>query len=250
MQSSVEYRANAIQAWQSARQNLPRALKDKRWTAALEQRDTEPKRLKKLPPAIIVDVDETVLDNSPTQKMFIEQSNGRFDAKIWASWTAQGRARAIPGAAEFLRAARARGVTVFYVTNRDHKEEAATRRNLSEQGFEVRDLPGNPALGDTLLTRGERPEWTSDKSTRRAAVAQQFRVVMLGGDDLNDFIPARAAPAERAEKSRLFEAWWGERWIILPNPAYGSWEDTLLGFDRSLSVGEAHRRKLGALRSE
>ena len=250
MQTSAEYRASALQAWRSARQSLPHALKDKRWTAALEQRDADPKRLRRMPPAIIVDIDETVFDNSPTQKRFIEQNKGRFDSKLWSQWTAEARARAIPGAGEFLREAGGRGVTVFYVTNRNHEEEPATRRNLSEQGLEVRDLPNHQTLRDTLLTRGERPEWTSDKSSRRIAVAMHFRILMLCGDDLNDFLPARVAPAERSEKARLYEAWWGERWIILPNPAYGSWEDALLGFDRSLSVDEAHRRKLDALRSE
>lgn len=249
--TSVEYAASVRQAWHSARTALPRALKDKKhWTALPEQRSLGPKRLKKLPPAIIVDIDETVLDNSPSQAMFFDRSGGRFDPKIWAEWTAQARARALPGAAEFLRDARARGVTVFYVTNRDKAEEAGTRRNLNEQGFEVRDLPSIPSLGDTLLLRGERENWGSDKTSRRAAVAEHFRIIMLGGDDLNDFFSARISPAERAERARDFEAWWGERWIILPNPTYGSWEDALTDFRRDLSPEEIHRRKLDALRRD
>lgn len=246
-QSSAEYRGVALQAWQSARTNLPKALKDKRWTAAIEQRDMDPKLLKRLPTAIIVDVDETILSNAPSQKMFIERNNGRYDPKLWAEWTAEARARAIPGAAEFLREARARGVTIFYVTNRNKEEEAGTRRNLNEQGFEVRDLPSYPLLGDTLLLRGEREDWGSDKSSRRAAVAKHFRIIMLGGDDLNDFFSARMTPPERAERVRDFDGWWGSRWIVLPNPSYGSWEDSVLGFQRDLSPAEATRRKVEAL---
>ena len=249
-QSSVEYRGVVLQAWRSARHTLPRALKDKRWTAALEQRDMNPKQLKKLPPAIIVDMDETIVDNSPSQKRFFEAGNGRFDAKIWAAWTAEAKARALPGAAEFLREARSRGVTVFYVTNRDKQEEEGTRRNLNEQGFEVKDLPSIPELGDTLLLRGEREDWTSDKSSRRAAVAKHYRIIMLGGDDLNDFFPARVSPSERMERAREFDGWWGERWIVLPNPSYGSWEDSILGFERNLSPSEVTRRKLDALKRD
>lgn len=249
-QSSVEYRGVVLQAWRSARHSLPRALKDRRWTAALEQRDMNPKQLKKLPPAIIVDMDETIVDNSPSQKRFFEDGNGRFNPTIWSAWTAEAKARALPGAAEFLREARSRGVTIFYVTNRDKQEEEGTRRNLNEQGFEVKDLPSIPELGDTLLLRGEREDWTSDKSSRRAAVAKHYRIIMLGGDDLNDFFPARISPSERMERAREFDGWWGERWIVLPNPSYGSWEDSILGFERNLNPAEVTKRKLDALKRD
>lgn len=244
VQTSAEYRASALQAWRSARLSLERALKDRRWTAALEQTGDA----RRLPPAIIVDIDETVLDNSPGQARFLLEGNGRFSPKQWEEWTAESRAEAVPGAREFLAAAGARGVTVFYISNRGPQEAEATRRNLAEKGFPVRDtVAGN--LGDALLLRGERPEWTSDKSVRRAAVAARYRVVMLCGDDLNDFFPARLKPEERMNKARAYDSWWGERWIILPNPMYGSWEDALYDFDRTLPPAEIQQRKLKALRT-
>ncbi|MGC8758900.1 MAG: 5'-nucleotidase, lipoprotein e(P4) family [Bryobacteraceae bacterium] len=244
VQTSVEYRACALQAWRSARLSLDRALRDKRWTAALEQTG-DPRRL---PPAIIVDIDETVLDNSPAQARFLLQGNGRYSQQQWEQWTAEKRALPVPGAREFLQTAAARGVTVFYVTNRGSQEEQATRENLVEQGFPFRDSVAG-GLGDALLLRGERPEWTSDKSLRRAAVAAHYRVLLLCGDDLNDFFPARLSPQERMEKARPHDSWWGERWIILPNPMYGSWEDSLYGFDRTLSPADIQQRKLKALRT-
>jgi acid phosphatase len=244
MQTSVEYRANALQAWRAARAGLERGLKDKRWTAALEQKG----EYRKLPPAIITDVDETILDNSPGQARFLLEGNGRFDAKLWTAWTAEAKARAIPGAREFMEYARRRGVTVFYVTNRDPEEEAGTVKNLEAEGFRVEEARGG--LGNTLLLRGEKAEWGSDKSTRRAAVAAHYRVVLLCGDDLNDFLPARAPAAERGERARPHEGWWGERWIVLPNAMYGSWEDALLGFDRTLGVEAVTERKLKALRRD
>lgn len=245
MQTSVEYRALAVQAWRSARISLPRALKDRKWTAALEQ--TGP--FKKLPPAIIVDVDETVLDNSPGQARFLLEGNGRYDRDTWMKWTAEKRARAVPGAAEFLSEAAARGVTVFYVTNRAAQEAADTKANLVAQGFPWKDQAAAD-IGDTLLLAGEKPDWTSDKSTRRAFVAKHYRILFLGGDDLNDFFPARLTPEERASKAAAYEKWWGERWIILPNAMYGSWEDSLLEFNRKLTAAEAQAKKLKALRRE
>ncbi len=245
VQTSVEYRASALQAYRSAGLSLPKALKDKKWTAALEQTG----QFRKLPPAIIVDVDETVLDNSPGQARFLLEGNGRYDRGIWMKWTEEKRAKGIPGAARFLSAAAARGVTVFYVTNRAPQEAAATAANLKAEGFPWKDTVAG-GLGDALLLAGEKPEWTSDKTTRRAAVAAHYRVIFLCGDDLNDFFSARLKPEERAAKAEQHAAWWGERWIIVPNPMYGSWEDSLFDYNRSLSGAAVQERKLKALRRE
>lgn len=244
-QSSVEFRGNALQAWHSARVALPKALKDRKWTAAIEQTGN----FRKLPPAIIVDIDETVLDNSPGQARFLLEGNGRYSMDMWMKWTAERKAKAIPGAAEFLRDAAAKGVTVFYVTNRGPKEEANSRANLEAEGFPLKNAALGD-IGDTVLTAGEKPEWTSDKGIRRALIAKYYRIILLCGDDLNDFIPARLSVAERAAKAKPYDSWWGERWIILPNSAYGSWEDTLFGFDRTLSPQTIQERKVKSLRRD
>ncbi|WP_321472344.1 HAD family acid phosphatase [uncultured Paludibaculum sp.] len=244
-QTSVEFRGNALQAWRSARLSLPRALKDKKWTAAVEQTGN----FRKLPPAIIVDIDETVLDNSPGQARFLLDGNGRYTMDAWMKWTSERKAKAIPGAAEFLREAASRGVTVFYVTNRGPKEEANSRANLEAEGFPLKAAALGD-IGDTVMMAGEKPEWTSDKGIRRALIAKYYRIILLCGDDLNDFIPARLTVAERATKAKPYESWWGERWIILPNSSYGSWEDTLYGFDRSLAPQAIQERKLKSLRRD
>jgi len=215
VQSALEYEATTLQAFRLAQLQLDAALKDPGWTAALEQTGDS----SKLPPAVIVDVDETVLDNSYYQARMVRDGT-EFSPRTWDLWVMEARATAIPGAREFTQYAAGRGVTVFYVTNRTENIEEATRRNLAEEGFPVAtDV-------DTVLTRGERPGWeVSAKGPRRAHVARDYRVLLLVGDDLGDFVTdASGTPQERRQRTEPHEAWWGRRWIMLPNPTYGSWE--------------------------
>lgn len=217
VQTSVEYRATALQAYVLARVQLDRALADPSWTAAVEQVG---QAFGQLPPAIVLDADETVLDNSPYQARLV-QDNDTYDETNWAAWVNERKAGAVPGAVAFTQYARDRGVTVFYVTNRNGPEEAATRDNLSALGFPLDEAR------DTVLTRRERPEWQSDKTSRREHVARDFRVLMLVGDDLGDFLPNRGTVAERDQRVAPYAEWWGTRWIALPNPMYGSWVSAL-----------------------
>jgi len=212
---------------------LAAALEDSSWTAAPEQR-SDPSAL---PPAIIVDVDETVLDNSPFQARLIIEGR-EFNPQMWGEWVDQAAAAPVPGALAFTRQAAAQGVMVFYMTNRDAKMEPSTRRNL-----ETHEFPLAPDE-DVILTRGEHEGWGSDKSSRRAYVAARYRVLLLVGDDLADFVTvARSSAEERDRIAADYAAYWGRKWIILPNPTYGSWERALYGFDSSLSPEEKRRRK-------
>ena len=114
---------------------------------------------------MILDVDETVLDNSYYQARMI-RDNTSYATATWDPWVMEAAATAIPGARAFTRYAEQKGVTVFYVTNRMANLEEATRRNLVSEGF-----PLHPTV-DTVLTRGERPEWAaSAKGPRRSHVA-------------------------------------------------------------------------------
>ena len=238
LQTPAEYRALAWSAFAVARRALDRALADASWTAAVEQSADA----SALPPAVIADVDETLLDNSAFEAESI-LAGSTYDSARWRSWIERRAALPVPGAVEFARYAAERGVTVFYVTNRAAVEEGATRDNLARWGFPLRDDV------DTLLHPGERAEWTSDKTSRRAEVAKGYRVLLLLGDDLNDFVGGGwTAPQERAALAERHLMRWGERWILLPNPYYGSWERALYGHDRNLSRDEKARRKLEHLR--
>ena len=213
--TSVEYRATALQAYRLAALMMDRALSDRTWTAALEQTGDFASK----PPAVILDVDETVLDNSESEERNIREGTVYSEPR-WAEWCRERKAAPIPGALEFTRAAAAKGVAVFYVTNRDRALEQATRDNLAKYGF-----PLDPGR-DTVFTRAERPEWAaSEKSSRRSRVAQDFRVLLLIGDDFGDFVAgARGTLAERRALLDAHAAMWGVKWIALPNPLYGSWK--------------------------
>src|SRR4051812_20421523 len=155
-QTSVEYRAVTMQAYAGARIALDRALADHKWTAAVEQ-TADPSGL---PPAVVLDLDETVLDNSAFQARQVADSTPvrgiGYDETAWRRWVTERKAGAVPGAVEFLRYARSRGVIPIYVTNRNVKDadggntgEAATRDVLTRLGVPVDEST------DTLLMRGE-----------------------------------------------------------------------------------------------
>ena len=240
VQSSVEAKVAARQAYFLAERQIDAALKDRKWSAAIEQTPS----FGKLPPAIILDLDETVLDNSPYQARLV-RDNASYSPQTWESWVAQADAGALPGAAAFLKYAAYKGVQIFYVSNRDVTDENATRQNLVRLGLPVQ----GPA--DHILLIGEKPEWTSDKTSRRAFIAQNYRVLLLIGDDLNDFVPAKPITLQqRLDLYQKYTSYWGERWILLSNPLYGSWESALFDYKRDLSPLEMLQRKYDSLRTD
>jgi acid phosphatase len=240
VQTAAEYSALTQQAYTTAQLALDDALLDPSWTASVEQ--AELANYTDLPPAVILDVDETVLDNSPFQARLIRDGQ-TYSSEAWASWTSEQAALAIPGALAYTKEASERGITVFYVTNRRATEEVATRNNLRELGFPLAERV------DVILTRGEKPEWdTSDKTPRREYLAQRYRILQLVGDNLGDFIEVNGSLPERMQAANLYPGYWGMRWIVLPNPTYGNWEGALFDNDRNLSPAMQRQRKLKQLR--
>jgi 5'-nucleotidase (lipoprotein e(P4) family) len=223
VQTSAEYDFACRQIYTLARLNLDEALSDRTWTAALEQTGA----YESLPPAVVLDADETALDNSAFEAMLIRETE-EYNKPLWYAWVEKASADAVPGAREFVQYAFDHGVAVFFVTNRDYAIEEPTVRNL-------RDLFGPAVTAENVLTRGEKEGWTSDKTSRRAYVAAGHRVLLLIGDDYNDFAYLGEPPPEaRLEAVRQHSDYWGTKWIILPNPMYGGWEQALYGYKRSL----------------
>jgi acid phosphatase len=219
MQTAAEYANTTRQIFRMAAERLDAARADAR-VSAIESVAGDPA----LPPAVIVDVDETILDNSPHAARLILAREG-FDRERWNDWVNEASAPPVPGAVGYLRAARAAGVRVIYLTNRHHELEAATRRNLAALGCPIDEQPGE----DVVLTYRERTEWSGDKTSRRLWVAERYRVLQLLGDDLNDFVavPPRATIDYRRRLSDRYRERWGDSWFQLPNPLYGSWEQAI-----------------------
>ncbi len=221
-QASAEYEAVCLETYQAAKRMLLAALPDRSWTAAPEQRGD----FSKLPPAVILDIDETILDNSPFAAYLVKQGIP-FNRDLWFEWAKRAQAKAIPGALDFVRYAHKLGIFIFYVTNRDHELERATRENLRRLGFPVDQKP------DTILSRNEKPGWTRDKTSRRRFIAGRYRVLFLFGDDLNDFVStAGLSVGARKKRAARYRRYWGTRWFILPNPVYGSWQRALYSSPR------------------
>jgi acid phosphatase len=238
MQNAAEYKAITTMVYQSAGSELNTALNVRSWTASLEQENA---LYKDLPPAVILDVDETVLDNAPFQARLIKQ-NKSYTPERWNDWVREEKADAIAGALAFTKEAVNKGITVFYLTNRDASVEEATYDNLEKLGFPLKENI------DVLLTKNERPDWTSAKDNRRQYLAKNYRILMLFGDNLNDFLPADDITNE--QRKQLVEKHrqrFGTQWFVLPNPVYGSWEEALYDFDSSLSPSEIEKMKRNKL---
>jgi 5'-nucleotidase (lipoprotein e(P4) family) len=239
MQRSVEYKASALTAFALARIRLDQALADQTWTAVIPKE--QPGGASALPPAVIIDIDETVLDNSGYQA-WMTLKDTTFDAKTWNAYVNTVTSVAIPGAVEFAKYAADRGVKVFYVSNRTAAEEPATRKNLEKFGFPLDDKL------DTVLTAREQPDWGSAKGTRRTHVARSYRVLLNLGDNFGDFVDEyRGSEADRLKVLEEHKARWGREWIMLPNPAYGSFESAPYTHDFKLSNADKRKAKRAVL---
>jgi 5''-nucleotidase, lipoprotein e(P4) family len=225
-QKAAEYRALAYQAFNLARERLDADF-DKKNLKKL------PKATRKMPRAIVVDIDETVLDNSPSNAKQIV-TNTPFNTKDWYAWGEMRKAKAVPGAVDFLNYAVSKGVKIFYISNRDEVQRQATVDNLKSAGF-------NDVATERVMLRvnGESP-----KGPRRDVVSATYRIVLLVGDNLDDFASAfeKRSIAERfAEADRMRDRW-GSRFIVLPNAMYGTWENAIYEHQRLTEALKAEKR--------
>lgn len=242
VQAAIEADMAHRQTWRAAARLLDAALADARWDALAPEDRIAP--LEGLPPAIIVDVDETVLENSPYQVRLI-RDDARYSDTTWNAWVDERRATAVAGAPEFAQEAARRGITMIYLTNREHGKSAATRANLEAVGFPP--VAEGQFLGLGFPTPGCESRG-SDKGCRRKWVAQRYRVLMQFGDQFGDFVSVvENTPAARERQLAPFDAWVGERWFVTANPSYGSWESALYGNDRGLSPERQRAAKRAAL---
>ena len=239
-QRSVEYRANALTVFALALIRLDEALADRSWTAAPGEQKGD---FQNLPPAVIIDVDETLVDNSLYQAWMV-RANATFSVKTWNEFCAAQISRAIPGAVEFTKLADSKGVKVFYITNRGVETEKDTRENMQKLGF---PMGGNV---DTFLMQNKQQGWGSAKSSRRAVVTKDYRVLLNIGDNFGDFDDRyRGSEADRAKAFDSDLAYWGKQWLMLPNPTYGSFDTATYGHDFKKPLAEQRKAKWDALES-
>ena len=205
MRTSAEYRALAYQGYNVAMNLVKMAVAD-------------PSHQRK-PLAIVLDADETVVDNTKLMGESIANGNGRFDAPWWRAAVHKGESRAMPGAVEFLNEVHKQGVEIFYVSNRYAPVNYdATVQNFKELGF--------PSVDKDHVLLFEKD---SDKQPRFDAIAKKYSVVLYMGDNAGDF-PIGTKGKTLAERNGIIDAHkedFGTTFVVFPNPAYGSWVSAL-----------------------
>ena len=219
MQKAAEYRALAYQANNIARWRLDEDL-------AGRTKNDIPKAERKKPRAIMVDIDETVLDNSAYQGQSIISHQG-FDIKSWYAWGEMRKAKAVPGAVDFLNYAASKGVKIFFVSNRDEPQKQATIDNLIKVGFK------NVGPDNVLLRQFDAAgKPISTKEIRRAMIREKYRIVFSMGDNMDDHSAEyeRKSTAERFALADRDHDLFGKKYIVLPNAMYGTWENALYDF--------------------
>jgi 5'-nucleotidase (lipoprotein e(P4) family) len=221
-QTAAEYRALCYQAF-----NI----------AALRLNEIPKKKLRKQKLAIITDLDETILDNSYSEAQLIKEGMEHSN-QSWREWTSKSAATGVPGAVEFLQMAKKKGITIFYISNRDTGDVASTLINLKKL-----QLPDADTAHMLFLSN------TSSKETRRQIVMNSYNVVMLLGDNLNDFMQVFEGKksSDRFVETDKVKDVWGKRFIVLPNATYGEWENAVYDYDRKLNHKEREAKRKAKL---
>ena len=185
------------------------------------------------PYSIVLDLDETVLDNSPYQVQNVKDGTA-FNPKNWDAWVKKASAKAVPGSKEFLQYAHQNGVQIYYVSDRDASQVDATIKNLEKEGIPVQ---GKDHL--MFLEKG-----VKSKEGRRQKVQETTNLAMLLGDNLVDFADfSKTSAEERSKKLEELKNEFGEKFIIFPNPMYGSWESTVYKGKKLDAKGQTEERQ-------
>lgn len=208
VQQAPEYIALAEQAYAIAKVSLDNQLK----TAVS-------------PLAVVLDIDETVLDNSPYQaKQILDNFNY---PNHWDEWVKKEEARPIPGSLEFLQYANAKGIIIYYISNRKQHLLEATINNLNKYGYPQAD-------SNHIMLRTS----TSSKEERRQKVKDQgLEIALFVGDNLDDMSSEFEVNDADKRNEAVFanQTKFGTKYIVLPNPTYGKWVQNRGFYDANLN---------------
>lgn len=227
-QSSAEFRALTVQIY-----NMSKIILDMHLAKPSDK-----------PKAVILDLDETVLDNSPYQAMTVEQRTGYPNG--WFDWVDAAQAKAIPGSLEFLHYAHNKGVKIFYLSNRKISKDRLvpgmqnTLKNLQALG-------APQAVESQMYLRSG----SSSKEKRRQAIMADHEVVMIFGDNLNDHSDdfKGKSISERKVAVDKHQDKFGVTFIVLPNTMYGEWEGAIYDGNWRASAEEKVNMRKAALQA-
>lgn len=209
-QQSAEYRALCFQAYYLASTRLQEKLKTYKGDKK---------------PAVVLDIDETILDNSPYNGWCLKNGVG-YSSETWKKWTDLAQADTIAGAGAFLKLADQLGVQLFYVSNRKISELPSTMLNM--KNFNLPQIDS----AHFLLRTAE-----SNKENRRQEVLRNHEILLLIGDNLNDLAEVfeEKLRDERFAITDQNQSKFGSDYIVLPNTLYGSWESAIYGYELRLN---------------
>ena len=208
-QHAAEYKALCFQAYNIARFQVDQSLQ----------------KTSSKPRAVITDIDETLLDNSPYA---IHQAlKGKvYESITWEDWTGRSQCDTLAGSLSFCKYAANKGIEVYYITNRAEKERKGTLQNLLRFGFPFAD-------SDHMIFK----QSVSSKESRRQNVASTHEIVLFLGDNLADFTDVfdKKSTEERILATQQLSTEFGRKFIILPNANYGDWESALFKYNFKLT---------------
>jgi len=215
-QTSAEYKALCLQAFNMARIRIE--------MINAGQEDASNQGM-----IVVMDLDETVLDNSPYSVKMMREGK-RYSESSWDEWVRKKSADLIPGAKEFIDFLRLKNIDVYYISNRDFSTVKFTLQNLAMLGIET-------DISHLMLKE------SNSKEERREKLSD-YNIVLMLGDNLADFSAKFEDKQTIEERSQLVTTEYyndfGRKFILLPNPVYGDWmdalENTAKGRDQQLDL--------------
>ena len=198
VRESTEYKALCHQVYNQAIEKLRKKIRHNNFSLNINNENNY---------AVIMDLDETVLDNSDYQVNLFNKGES-FNMKSWAKWVEKEEARLVPGAKKYINFLRRNNIQIIFISNRMDERLKSTKNNMKKLDIYSND--------DIYLLRKDRADKKTIRreevftSTGRMESFDSFRVVQYLGDAMGDF---------KAKKYIRF----GIDQFIFPNPMYGKW---------------------------
>ncbi|MDR0483658.1 MAG: hypothetical protein LBH40_00055 [Alphaproteobacteria bacterium] len=228
-QVSNEYENVSKSLYKLAKIQLDENLRDNKNSAYLEQKNN----FLALPPAIILDIDDTIL-NSSNFSAFLAANHQEYSDKLWKEYVDKAIGLAVPGSVDFIKYALDKKITVFLVSNRTQEDYDATLTNLKRIGVNY------PNMDKQIMLIGGKENWDSNKYNRYDEIAEKYRIVLIVGDNITDFLPSFVKGASYKEYKAInkrYKNYFEKYWVVLPNPLYGSWQE-IKDMSKNLKVAD------------